>query len=349
LAAAEKARSINDSLNSISTNDRIIKLKSEYEKDLTLAENAVLEARQAELDEKVSNQQLLLWLSSFFILSLLVLGLSLWRALSGKADAYRQLEKANETLSHKNNVLAQQEAELSAANQRMNRILAVLGHDLRAPLSSLSSLLEATSATEITRQELDYFLKELQKQTDESLNALESVLFWAQSQQKSGGKLKLESIELEPFFEEVIRTYTSGSRSKNIHLRTDITKELALMADRNMLRSMLGNLVSNAIKFTPAGGEISLSANKLDEKIQICVADSGKGMSESQLKQWNQSAAIKSNLGTAGERGTGIGLQLVTDFARLHHAELSFKANEPSGTKACLVFPVNHKQVATIK
>ncbi|GAH73421.1 unnamed protein product, partial [marine sediment metagenome] len=134
------------------------------------------------------------------------------------------------------------------------------------------------------------------------------------------------------------------SREKNIRIQNQVNHTASIYCDEDMFRTVLRNLISNALKFTPEGGRITISADTSDGLTRICIADTGIGISGNNLKRLLQSNESFSTPGTANEKGSGLGFSLVKDFVGMNHGTFTVESEEGKGTEVCLTFPDGPKR-----
>lgn len=334
----EKARVLEDSLNQESAKEELNAQRARYENQLTSAENKVLKKEQILQNKELENRNLLLLLT-LVILALLILGtVFLVRALGQRNFALRKLKESEQELEKQLDLTRQNEEELKETNELKNKILSVLGHDLRSPLASISGLLGTLSAQEITREELQTLAGYLKEETDVSLRTLQDILQWARLQMNER-RIQFEKIDLQKKLEDIQCIYQPNIRAKNLQTKIHCEELPFLKADPIQLQSMVGNLLSNAIKFSPEKEEIEISSHLTNGQPTINIRDHGQGMPAAVLEKLNGEGKISSNLGTKGEKGSGIGLRIVQDFIRSHQGELRFENHPQGGTIAQLIFP----------
>lgn len=143
------------------------------------------------------------------------------------------------------------------------------------------------------------------------------MLEWA-STQRDMVAFNPENIHLFEIANECISHLSNVSKAKNIGLRCSIPPDLFVFADKNMLKTILRNLISNSIKFTPKSGQVSVSAITNQSCIEIIVSDTGIGMDTNTIQSLFKIGKTKSVKGTEGERGTGFGLLLCKEFVEKH-------------------------------
>lgn len=346
LEVHKQFKQVSDSVLLARNKESLQSLKSNIEKEAAENDNKFLRELNQLKEAQISQQKKIISYITLAIILFSILILMLLKSLRMQRQAKNALIGSKEKLEKQNELLLLSEQSLEQANKNKDRILSVLGHDLRSPLASLSALIGAFSAQAITREELFSFVKRLKVQTDDSLLALESVLSWAQAQKESGAGLKLELLPVKKYVEESFQIYAPGARAKDLTMEFEAanSKDDRLLADAAMFRSMLGNLLSNAIKFSKEQGAIKVSLSQEEGFYLLQVCDEGIGMSAHRLQELNESAgSLKSTIGTTGEQGRGIGLSLVKDFARMHGGNLKFKLRSEEGICAMLYLPSNNK------
>jgi len=235
--------------------------------------------------------------------------------------------------------LASQNQELSDLNITKDRFFGIIAHDLRNPIVALQSA-DMQIEHHANRNDINSVKKiaELVGDTTRHLNRLlDNLLSWALSQQ---GVLPYqpEQINVAEVVDEVIEIFLPAASVKRIVLTADIKAETIVFADLPAFHAILRNLVGNAIKFTPTGGNIKLSASSSDDKARIMVIDDGIGMSESKLSSIFQVAA-GSSFGTAGEKGTGLGLTLVKELTTLNRGTVTVSSSSGAGTSFTVELP----------
>lgn len=229
-----------------------------------------------------------------------------------------------------------------ALNFSQTKFLSIISHDLRAPFHGLLGFSEVL-ATELEQlnpksvQEIAIYLYDTSKST---YQLLENLLHWSMAE---GGRFVYHPMQfkLKQVTDIVYDVLKHIALQKNIQLKMNVPSDLFIYADMHMLTSIIQNLLSNALKFTTTDGhgEVSLSAELVENSIKIKVKDNGLGMSAEQLKQLFQPRIRISMHGTAGEKGTGLGLSLSKRFVELNHGELHVESQEGKGSCFTLTLP----------
>ncbi|MFA9391706.1 MAG: PAS domain S-box protein [Prolixibacteraceae bacterium] len=221
------------------------------------------------------------------------------------------------------NKLKQFAIELQSSNAAKDKLFSIISHDLRNPFSSIlgfSSLLHENISS-FKQEELEEIIEALHVESTTAFTLLNNLLNWSRTQ--------LKKIEAKPYnfiLNEVIlaclKSVSELSKQKNIQLKVDLTEKFYVFADDTMVETILRNLLTNAIKFTPSEGEITIKVIKKEELIEIAVQDNGIGMSPKILDQLFGSDSYTSSPGTNDEKGTGLGLNVCKEFIEMNNGEI---------------------------
>ncbi|WP_345950707.1 MULTISPECIES: hybrid sensor histidine kinase/response regulator [unclassified Mucilaginibacter] len=224
--------------------------------------------------------------------------------------------------------------ELRALNESKDKFLSVISHDLRNPLTSLlvSSENLMRDAEKLRPEQIKMFSGIIHKTSKKILNQLNELVEWAKTQREKID-LKRERIHLFEGINDALELLKENAVQKSIALENNIEHGLYVNADLYMLRSVLQNLVTNAIKFTPPGGSsVKVTATPVEDMVEICVQDAGVGMSKETMSKLFNRSGFPTVLGTSQERGTGLGLMLVKDFVVQHGGTISVESEVGQGT-----------------
>jgi PAS domain S-box-containing protein len=215
------------------------------------------------------------------------------------------------------------ESKLLKLNADKDRFMAILAHDLKGPFNSLLGFSEllAENIRHYDIDKIESLVSFISKSAKSAFVLLENLLMWTQSQ---SGKIPFEpqKLKLNEVFTEVLEILQPTADSKNIVLSFQTTEKMSVFADREMLKTILRNLVSNAIKFTMPGGKVDIIAEKTPEHRIISVIDSGIGIPPAKLDKLFDALQIQSTKGTGNESGTGLGLLLCRDFVERHDGKI---------------------------
>ncbi len=232
------------------------------------------------------------------------------------------------------------QAELRKVNADKDRIFSILAHDLKGPIGSMGTYLGILleSKSKYSESELTRGLVELQKNTNQCYVVLENLLEWVK-QGSNGFQFHPESLSLLKMIERTLELFKIQSNEKKIVWNIDVSSLHILYVDDRMLSTVLRNLFSNAIKFSNPNGDILIRSKDLGERIELTCTDQGIGISQAKLFDILSGNEIKSEFGTSGERGTGIGLQVCLELLKVQNSTLSIESDVGHGTKITLNLP----------
>jgi len=207
-------------------------------------------------------------------------------------------------------------------NQLKDHLFAIVSHDIRNPLAVQASLIEVleTDKTTFNRNHQEV-IDALSGQIQNTFVMIENLLEWFRSQ-KEGMLLHPERLRLAVVVEEVCRTLRIKSEAKQIAIHTEIDSDIEVYADREAVNLIVRNLMTNAIKFSERGGRVLVSAETNAEQVIVSVSDNGVGMEEERVRELFDPLRLVSTTGTAGERGTGLGLQVCQQFVRMSGGQI---------------------------
>ncbi|MGE5498429.1 MAG: sensor histidine kinase [Syntrophothermus sp.] len=261
-----------------------------------------------------------------------------------------QLSKINSMQSGLLKDLWESKRRLKQINDNKDKFFSIVSHDLKSPFNSLLGF------SELMLKEFDYLPKDELKEYVSSINKsvnnvyglLENLLEWSRMQT---GRMEFKpvSIELSNLIHEAFFSLSGNAYKKNIKLISHVKKNVHAFADINMIRSVVNNLISNAIKFTGCGGEIIVMAAKVGEAIEISVSDTGVGMGKEEIAKLFRIDVNFSKNGTENEKGTGLGLVLCRELVEKNGGKISVESFEGKGTTFVFTLPEYTSKAAAEK
>jgi signal transduction histidine kinase len=237
--------------------------------------------------------------------------------------------------------LKEKEQEMRNLNQIQNRILSIIGHDLRGPLGSLYEYFKvyAGEEVELNGGEFRKIMEECSRQMGAVYFLAENLLFWAQNRNSeiktNPGNWSLKNMATET--KELLNLF---AMNKGITLNVDIEEDFRAKCDYNQISSVLRNLISNAIKFTNIGGSITLSCKYRKNELMFTVTDTGVGIDQNQLNLLLDRKSSFSTHGTDNEPGTGLGLILISEFVEKNNGKLIGSSCPGQGASFTFSLPV---------
>ena len=236
--------------------------------------------------------------------------------------------------------LKQSEMDLHQLNADKDRFISILGHDLKSPFFTLLGLTELLKMNirEYTKEEIENLAIKIETSTQSIYGLLEDILTWTRAQ---SGKIPFhpKSLVFKNVCREVVDVMGPNAQAKSIIIHCHETGPKNLYADNDMLRTILRNLLSNAIKFTGNGGEIHIRAVEEPENIVVSVSDNGTGISPDVMVKLFNISQVLTTKGTAGEKGTGLGLLLCKDFVEKHRGKIWVESEVGKGSNFLFTVP----------
>lgn len=221
--------------------------------------------------------------------------------------------------------------ELEHMNGTHRKLLSVIGHDLRSPLTSLYGLLELSEKYDLPPDEFKKKLPEVRQGFTAANNLLSNLLEWATSQFENNGPTR-KVILLRHVVDQIIENGLQQFALKGNSVENLIDSTVQVLADENMVRTIFRNLILNANKFTD-NGKITISAMSVKNMLEICIADTGVGMEQSQLSKMFNWDKRSSTRGTRGERGSGFGLLVSQEFVENNGGRIRVESSPQQGSR----------------
>ncbi len=282
------------------------------------------------------------------VLFSVVIGYSIKRAATAQLESEQQqrellevkvrertalLKMANDETNRKN-------SELELVNKTKSRLLTILSHDLRSPINNMSSLIELIREHQFNAEEMNEILPPLQKSISDTTEFMALLIAWTQSQ-NSGMNPNKDTFDLGELIAKCVDLLSPSAKSKKLKVGMKIGIDMAY-GDKNMIDLVLRNLITNAIKFSEQEGEIQITTSLTDNNtVKVSVRDFGIGMDEERQRSLFDVTRKVSTVGTAGEKGFGMGLILCKDFVELNDGTLGFESEKGAGSTFWFEIPHN--------
>lgn len=254
----------------------------------------------------------------------------------------RDKERLEKLLTIRTQEIEKSREDLANLNQKKDLIFSILSHDLRSPLTTLKGFLSILiDDNRLSREDIKKHASSIRNSVTSSLDLIDNTLFWSLSQT---GNISYSPtvFPLNDMLQKIGNLYHLIVEKKKIQFSIDLKEEIKLYADENMTYVTLRNIVSNALKFTPQGNSVKISASIKDNMAQVVVEDEGIGMSQSYLEKLFTEEQLPLTKGTNDEKGTGIGLILCRKFIQLNHGKLHVKSVDGKGSQFTIELPLHH-------
>ena len=255
-------------------------------------------------------------------------------------------DKFNQELTNKNNdiesqkaIIASQNETLEGLNKSKNHLFSILSHDLKTPINSIFQVLELQQQGDLTKEVQEEIFEQLLKQVEGTSMMLNNLLHWANTQM-DGTIVNFENINLSEIVNFSIDSFYMETFKKKIVIHNaGSSEDYFINADLGQTRIIVQNVLANAIKFTPVEGKVEIFYSKGERYKNLHIIDHGLGMSKSVVDEIiNYDKRMSSEMGTAMEKGTGLGLLLVKQFLINNKGKMNIKSEEGSGTEFIISF-----------
>ncbi|GAK60014.1 response regulator receiver sensor signal transduction histidine kinase [Candidatus Vecturithrix granuli] len=236
--------------------------------------------------------------------------------------------------------LEEQNNQLKQLNESKDKFFSMIAHDLRSPFSSLRGLIQFTSQNMQgwSKTKIEEVINILEHATDNLYALIENLLTWSRIH-RDAFDFQPQYLHLQKIVAQEVELFNSIAGQKHITLINHITEPLEVYADANMLDAVLRNLLSNAIKFTYPGGRIDVAAAQDKRNITISVTDTGIGLSQENIAKLFRLDDRYKQLGTAKEKGTGLGLILCKEFIEKNGGTIGVTSQPDQGSTFFFTLP----------
>ena len=325
--------SLKDSIFTEKANTKITEL--DYKYNTAKKEQEILILKEKNKTQRVLGFFLIIAL--LLILAILFILIIYYRT---KEKANRVLREANIKIQKHENELKKMNSELQEINATKNKFFSIIAHDLKNAFISqrAGSKLLFKDLDQLDDKTVKALASELYNSAENLYKLLQNLLDWSRFQM-GGIELNLEDIDLNKFVQDEFQILETLAARKSIKLESEITANTIVKADRNMLNSIFQSLINNSIKFSHPDTKIKISAQSENEFIKITVKDQGVGIKAENLKKLFRVDKNYTTVGTAREKGTGLGLILCKEFVNLHDGEISINSKFGEGTEITFTLP----------
>ena len=318
----------------------IAELRTKYQIERSEKENERLRHGQQLNKAQIRNQQLMIGFVLFILLGSFVLSIIFH-------SRYQQNQKLNIQLSLKNKQIEEHQenveklnAELSETNATKDKFFSIVAHDLKNPFNSLLVLTKLLHEDydSFTREEQKQFISQIISSAENTYSLLQNLLDWA-SAQSGKTEIKKQNVNLSKISAETISMLKSVARNKHIRINSEIEEGLIAFADKNMVSTIMLNLISNAVKFTPHHGKVDIKAYRHNGHVEVAVIDTGVGISEKNISKLFKPGEKLQTAGTDKEKGTGLGLILCKEFVEKNKGKIWVESDEGEGSRFFFSLP----------
>jgi len=305
---------------------QLVEIQNRFVVRKSEAEIAKLETDRAQRDRELEEQKkfrnyLFLLVALCLIIAILIFYF------------YLVQHRLNKRLTAAQDKLNRQNIELQELNATKDKFFSIISHDLKGPLNSLTSFssLLINHTESLSKEEIKMFAKDFDKSLKNLFSLLENLLEWSRSQT---GNIEFtpESFDLGWLLLENMDLLKAQAQQKRITLINANEHSVFVRAHKNSISTVIRNLISNAVKFTPEDGRITLDLHQNGKDVIVSVTDTGVGMSEDIINKLFRIDSKHSTKGTANEKGTGLGLILCKEFVEKNGGRIWVKSTEGEGS-----------------
>lgn len=255
------------------------------------------------------------------------------------SDAFNKLIDALREKKKLEDEVRKTAEELHELNATKDKLFSIIAHDLRGPILNIKLTLDLLLNNRITQPEKQKDILLLLHNTSTSTYyLLENLLSWARSQ-KNEISFNPNQQELLPVIKEVISLLNATAAIKEVKLINDVEKSQTAYFDEDLIRTVIRNLISNAIKFTASGGSVIISSERKEGTLEVAISDTGVGISEEDMAKLFKITTHFSKYGTAKEKGQGLGLILCKELIEKHGGNIRIESQPGKGSTLYFTLP----------
>ncbi len=239
--------------------------------------------------------------------------------------------------------LQKTEKELKKLLYYKDKFVSIVSHDLRSPMASVVSIAEMLLTDgELVACMNDFNREMLQSMKEELERLLEynNRLYHWSNLELGNFKLDMEKYSVKKLIENALQTAKSKMDAKKIRSEAVVPEDFEMEMDVSLFSQVFNNLLGNAVKFTPEGGKITVGVVRENDAVRFFVSDTGVGMPEKMQKSIFAGVPNESTLGTAGEKGSGLGLDIVRKIVEAHGFTIAVKSKQGEGTTFTITAPI---------
>lgn len=316
------------------TEQQLLETQNRYDIEKNEARISKLEGDRAKREKELAEQK------KFRNFLFLIIGLGVIIVLL-VLYMYIQKQRSNKTLQAANKTVHDQNLALQELNATKDKFFSIISHDLKGPLNSLTSFsgLLINHTDSLSKEDIQMLAKDLDKSVKNLFALLENLLEWSRSQ-TGNIEFKPEPFDLATVLEENKALLQTQAQNKKIVLQNTNQSSIPVRAHKHSVNTVIRNLVSNAIKFTPEGGAVTLRAQLGKDQVKVSVTDTGVGMSPEIVSKLFRIDTKHSTKGTADEKGTGLGLILCKEFIEKNGGRIGVESTPGKGSVFFFTLPL---------
>jgi len=236
--------------------------------------------------------------------------------------------------------IEKQRDELKILNATKDKFFSIIAHDLRNHFTALLSITDslAHNFNDISKEDTHFYLTRVNITANHLYELLTNLLEWSKAQ---AGRIDYnpEKFDLYSIIRDNLALLRMEADKKHISLTSNVVEKCMVYADSNMIKTVIRNLLNNAIKYTPENGTIKVITEKSEENIKISVTDTGIGLSKEDIKKLFRIDVKNKSIGNTPEKGTGLGLILCKEFTEMNNGSISVESELGKGSRFIITLP----------
>jgi signal transduction histidine kinase len=313
-----------------------ISAKYDYDKKLK-----AIEHEKADAEQNIHTRNIIIAVVSFFTLFAFVLAALLYRNNRERRKNNLLLMEQKNSIDEQNKQLEAMNAELNELNTTKDKFFSIIAHDLKNPIYNLHSVAQIIHEDYdiMSEDEKKEYVSLMENSSKHIYSLLENLLTWSRSQR---GQIVVNPVEseLDVLLHTTIQGAAAAAANKGIEVVSHIMPNTKVLTDINLINTIVRNILSNAIKFTPNGGKIELSSELKPKFVTLKIRDNGVGMDDEKIGTLFITGENQSTPGTNEEKGTGLGLIICKEFANKNGGDIAVKSRQGEGTEFTLTVPL---------
>jgi signal transduction histidine kinase len=256
--------------------------------------------------------------------------------LQAESQARDRLEQEVATRTEE---IARKHVLLEETNAVKDKLFSVVSHDLKGPLKTLRGIMDGVQIGALSKDELQELMKKIGEQLNLTSDFLDNLLQWSRTQLQGESFVPhKEKFSIQQLVEQCAKLLGPEFDQKRILLKVTINSDALALADRNMIETVIRNLISNALKFTKPGGRVEVIVSRQDELVRVDVRDNGVGIPADNSEKLFTLQAV-TTAGTREEKGTGIGLVVCKEFIERNNGRIKVTSNPGTGSMFSFTLP----------
>ncbi len=335
-----KYHEVYQEVNDLEMQNQIAELQTMHDLEKQESANEMLRKENEIKPLKLSKQSQLIWFfvagMVFLILLVGIIAIKLYQ----RKKLNLRLSELNQKIVHQHRIQEKLNKELKTANREKDKFFNIIAHEIRNPLWWFRKLAENLSAsyTKMPPEKIHEALKSLDESAQNAFHLMDNLLNWSRTRLNRISP-DIKRVCLQELVYEQIDLFQNMANARGIEIKTEVDENICVMADRDMLNTVLRNLASNALKYTPEGGSVEFIAENRNDSVTVTVSDSGIGIKEKNLKKLFRDDIQYTTLGISQEKGSGVGLLLCRDFISMNNGDIYVESELDKGTMFIFTLP----------